>query len=902
MVLSVPSKNKFKKLKRDKSSKSETHHDKNILTVSETPMITISDSMSQPLNKPLSEEQSENIELDPKEPSEGFKDSPKSTFDKDKVKDWTESDETQPPSDIDTAVPSSLKHSKSPVVSHLEATNQEADINHEVESSVENSISLLNQYDNDVNVAANCKTSNDDENVESIVDEIENVPKSKKKRKSFMLQEEENYNAHPLSVTSPVQTSTAEPVPKKKKLSRSAKKSNAKTSKTDLTQVGSMDVVTISESVQSEINMLDSQSLTKQDTAESQASCVPQTNSEVNVCENSQITSKKIMIEDSMEACYEDKLDDEQNETLSKDAQKISQSENICMVPETEMINCSDTPVTSSLNVVVDIEESHCLKTKEQENPLLEHDTNHNENMSTTFETDKSQVDQIPMKKSRTRKMKTFSKKNSQNENEEHKTKEHKQRHLSGMLVSPKENIIYSGGKGSPEDIFNMDSELPFVDNSPLEGVNQSETILEKEETVTNNMLSVGSVEDPPSSDQTELSKTENETVGRRYKSKKSANNDIDEAKHSKPDSDSESDLSQQVRKRKRLSGVKGARGLANRKKQSSSSNSASPFSPKSINPPETKSRKHTHISPTMNSENSQQKEVTESSAIDITDSHENQNNDNNKLYVDNAEAEPVNDLPDLSQRLSQMQNHNNDADINTVNSAISHVEESETILVDSAIEIDHEKREDPENMDDKKSIKMANQMKAIENDVDSTSSEFELSSSSEHSQNCAEKNESDAIDKCIQEAKDKISDIEQTLSEIVDKDSDNESCLSSQESKNSESGKHKMNSTAAENDDHYQNVNTSSPLPELNTEEPMEVLESDIEPDDAHLNKNTGTKDRNNDSDDGHKKEISGMRERDSDSDEGPVTKKKSKKAVIADSSDDEGIDYCINTRITLY
>ena len=900
MVFSVPSKNKFKKLKSDKSSKSETHHDKNILTVSETPMITISDSMSQPLNKPLSEEQSENIELDPKEPSEGFKDSPKSTFDKDKVKDWTESDETQPPSDIDTALPSSLKHSKSPVVSHSVATNQEADINHEVESSVENSISLLNQYDNDVNVAANCKTNNDDENVESIVDEIENVPKSKKKRKSFMLQEEENYNASPLSVTSPVPTSTAEPVPKKKKLSRSAKKSNTKTSKTDLSQVGSMDVVTISESVQSEINTVDTHSLTEQDAAESQASCVPQTNSEAIVCENPQITSKKIMIEDSMEACYEDKLDDERNETLSKNTQRISQRENICMVPETEMINCSDTPVTSSLNVVADIEESQCQKTKEQENTHLEHDTNHNENVSTTFETDKSQEDQNRMKKSQTtRKMKTSRKKNSQKKNGLPKTKEHKQRHLSGMLVSPEENIIYSGGKGSPEDIFNMDSELPFVDNSPLDGVNQSESVLEKEETVTNNMLSehAESVEDPASSgNRTKMSKTEKETVGRRYKSKKSANNDIDEAKHSKPDSDSESDLSQQVRKQKRLSGVKGARGLASRKKQSSSSKSASPFSPVSINPSETKSRKHTHASPTMNgSEISPQKEITESSVIDITDSHENQNNDNSTLHVDNVDIEPVNDLPDLSQRFSQKKSHNNDADDNTVNSAISHVEESETVLVDSAIEIDHEKQEDPENneLDDTKSIEKANEMKAIENDVDSTSSEFELSSSSE--QNCVKKNESDAIDKCIREAKDKISDIEQTLSEIVDKGSDNESCLSSQESKSSEVGKHKMNSKAAE---YYQNINTSSPLPDLNTDEPMEVLESDIEPDDAHLNKNGGTKDRNNDSDDGHMKDR--PIERESDSDEGPVAKKKSRKAVIADSSDDEGNNYCINTHIT--
>ncbi|XP_060560280.1 breast cancer type 1 susceptibility protein-like [Ruditapes philippinarum] len=42
-----------------------------------------------------------------------------------------------------------------------------------------------------------------------------------------------------------------------------------------------------------------------------------------------------------------------------------------------------------------------------------------------------------------------------------------KVRHLSGLLASPQDSLILSGVKGSPEDIFKMDSEMPSVDLSP---------------------------------------------------------------------------------------------------------------------------------------------------------------------------------------------------------------------------------------------------------------------------------------------------------------------------------------------------------------------------------------------------------------------------------------------------
>ena len=982
MVFSVPTPDTFRKLKRNKGSKLETYTDQKILTVCETPLIPENDSLSQDINNPMSEEQSENIPCDLEASTKEFKNSPKCTSNMNNVESQEESDETQPPSDI--VVPSTVKHSKSPI-SQSYSNDTETEMVTEVESSVENSVSLLNQHDADITVIdiVNNKEDKNEENEveedEPYVDVKEPVPKSKKKRKSFMLDEDDD-TASSLSVSSPVQNTTKQ-VPKRKKLSRSAQKSNTDIenptknqslnnvvrsknvqsnsngnqgqlpvqksglilskntlssleseqdaenslspgfnvdkslrSRTKMLQMASMDVVTISESAQSDLNTVDPQTLT--------ASCVPQTNSDEHVRANSPIKSRQLIVEDSDASYKDDLINDVNDEPTSKDVQKVSQSENIYMVPESEIINCSDTPgmiadcsVATDVNLDKDTEDSQCPKTMEIENNHKEHEKSNSQSVSTNFEIDKSQEVQNPMKKpNSSRKSKTAKKRNSQSQDLDLKTRGHKQTHLSGMLNSPDENILCSVGNGSPEDIFNMDSELPFVDNSPLEG--EIQPVCLSEETITNDMSlaqekkseHVGSnAQSNNSHDNTDhdLSRIhvkveKKETTLRQRKGRQSTNNEFNEAKHGKAESDSESDLSQQAKKRKRQSGVKGARGLANRKKQSGSSNSNSDLgSPLLPGTPGFKKNTFRKIPNKTGLETATHKEVIEPSVIDLSDSSGNQNNDNNKLHAEIDDNETTNDLPDLSQRMSQKQKHNIDADSNIVSSAISHVEESGTELANSVIHIDYEKQKDLANirLGDKELRQSENEMKAIGNDADSTSSEFELSSSSEHSQNHLEKTEPEDIDKCIKEAKDKITDIENTLSEIIDKDSDDESHSLSQEDKDNvidgKTLKHKelRNSIGVKTDGHYQNVDTSSPLPDINTEEPMEVLESDIEvyDNDGPMSKNSGI--RNIDSDQGPMVEENGTRERNSDSDEGPVTKKKSKKAVIADSSsEDEG------------
>ena len=985
MVFSVPTPNTFRKLKRDKDTKTETYTDQNILTVCETPLVPVNDSLSQDGNKPVSEEQSEKVACDFEALAKVFKNSPKGTLSKDNVESQEESDETQPPSDI--VAPSIVKHSQSLVISQSYSNNDtERNMITEEDSSVENSVSLLNPHDNDINVPVieiinnyeDVIIENKVEENEPYVDVKKPVPKSKKKRKSFMLDEDDDDDTSSLSVSSPVQNATKQ-VPKRKKLSRSAQKSNtdienvtknqslnnvvhiknvqsnsngnqgqllvqksglilskntlssleseqdAKNilspgfnvdkslrSRTKLLQMTSMDVVTISESAQSDT--VDPQTLT--------AYSVPQTNSE-HVHANSPIKSKQLTVEDSVNASYKDNLNVDVNDaSTSKDAKKVSQSENIYMVPETEIIDCSDTPgmiadcsVTSSINVDKDAENSQCPKTMELENNHKEHEKRNSQSVSTNFEIDKSQEVQNPMKKPKSsRKSKTAKKRNSQSQDLDLKTRGHKQRHLSGMLNSPDENILCSVGKGSPEDIFNMDSELPFVDNSPFEG--EIQPVCLSEETITNDIMlaqekkleHVGSnahsnnFDDNTDHDfsRIHVKVEKKETSLRQRKGRRSTINEVNEAKHGRAESDSESDLSQQAKNRKRQSGVKGARGLANRKKQSGSSNSNSDLgSPLLPGTPGFKENTFRKIPNKTGLETATHKEVIEPCAIDLSDSSGNQNNDNIKLHAEIDDNETTNDLPDLSQRMSQKQKYNIDADSNIVSSAISHVEESGTELASSVIQNDYEKQKDLANirLGDKELRQSENEMKAIGNDADSTSSEFELSSSSEHSQNHIETTEPEDIDKCIKEAKDKITDIENTLSEIIDKDSDAESHSLSQEDKDNVidgktlKRKELRNSIGVKTHDHYQNVDTSSPLPDINTEEPMEVLESDIEIDDNDrpMSKNSGI--GNNDSDQGPMREENGTRERNSDSDEGPVTKKKSKKAVIADSSsEDEG------------
>ena len=992
MVFSVPTQNTFKKPKKDSNSKNKANSDQDILSVNKTPLITVNDSLSQSLKKPLSEQSKENAcdseaNYNLKQPSSN-----------DSLKDQEGSDETQPPSD--TVAPSTVENTKFCVPSQPKSNIIEMEMVSEPDSSVENSVSLLDQNDHNLNLPVRSTVkNNEDESVENcvennvqLIDVEELVPKSKKKRKSFMLDEDDDNTS---SVSSPVQNASKQ-LSKRKRLSRShspkAQKSNTEggnvtenlsqnsvidsrptesnlnegseekstlsipgvtlindslavetqngvcvpaslpsletiqeaelshthnnntsksmRSKTKLPQVASMDIVTISDSMQSDISTLDPQNLVGEQDPASQASCIPQTNSEV-LCASSPIKKKQIKGEDLGDGSLKDNTDTNvKKELYLKSCQKMSQTDSICMVPETEIIDCND---TSHLNSGKVTEECQNLKETEVPNVHFENENGNSQNVSTSTEMDKSQIDLNSLNKPKAkRKTKNMKKSLQGEEADASKTKSNKHRHLSGMLVSPDEHLLCSGSKGSSEDIFNMDSEMPFVDNSPFEDTIKP-VYLSEEDAITDSMALAQETElegaeiiaDLKSASKGDHDETSLSRIQVKVETKKEAiirtKSEADEAKHSKQESDSESNLSQQAIKRKRTSGVKGARGFANKKKQSGSSNSnsdiSSPILAKSSTPDKSSFRNHIlrKLSPYKTGlETKIQKEIIETNFNNLSDTYGNQNKDNKELHAeinDNVSVGTPNDLPDLSQRVSQNENHKNDADadINIVSSGISEIEETGTELVNSVKQLDTEKRKDmaKTRLKDGKLSQSKKEEKVVENDADTSSSEFELSSSSEHSQNHVQKSEPEDIDKCIKEAKTKITDIENTLSEIRDKNSDNESCMSSQEhednvvcSTNSKHHKRTKSSEADMGDGLYRKVDTSSPLPEINTEEPMEVLESDIELDDSSEGPVSKEKSKTGD-----------MNSSDSDSDEGPVTKKKSKKAVIADSSsEDEG------------
>ena len=512
-----------------------------------------------------------------------------------------------------------------------------------------------------------------------------------------------------------------------------------------------------------------------------------------------------------------------------------------------------------------------------------------------------------------------------------------KHRHLSGMLVSPEDLEMTKNSKGSLEDIFTIDSEMPIVDCSPMEQTIEQTYGSEDEKDVLN-MPKVCDIKQSPSHckewsrkspDNSQLQKgsADGEEMKKdQLKNKKvTCSTNRNEHGHGKNpsgnkvvegmDDSSESDLSQQE-KRKRRSGIKTARGFASKKKQNHDSNSDTSSSLR------TKSKSASSSVEVENSaltNCSSDNKVQSSFNLDIAakrspagkrgdyDSGSFQTNVNDitlhsrtlakdipengitqKGKVGSSSSDSEEDLPELSQKhsrnSSRLQNGMNnfkmtekdftyskaEKDADTVTNGNDAIKSSADMQLSAIKETPNaiandENESTMESDDDNK--KSPQDDRNLDNS-DTSSSEFQLNSSDEETHKSMVKFQDKEVNKCIKEAKNKILDLEATLSEIKKSESDEEVELSTQGSENSEPQEIESVTadhvkTKKENVDFIgleRKFDTSSPLPERNSPEPMEILESDID-------------------------------HSDTDSDDGPVMRKKSRKAVIADSSsDDEG------------
>ena len=716
--------------------------------------------------------------------------------------------------------------------------------------------------------------------------------------------------------------------------------------------------VRVTESIESDISTVDPQNIDFETLGASQTACVSQGNKfekgsdgQMVLRENSLGTSKTRIEIDS-----------------------------IHMVPETEMIDFGSMPQS------VNVHESHicegmdveCSAAFTKEEKKMDDGNCEDAVVDETQVTNKmlqiSQPQRCALSKDRSKKYK-----NTGLEINETRI-DMKQRHSSGILISPEENELASSCKGSPEDIFNIDSEMPFVDSSPFD-----ETIkpayLSEEETITNSCIKAQesiiqrkiiqrnecekTVSMNTVSDETDIEninfdeneKVKNSKLEEINNSRKHRNSIKDKSrsvKQKKPDTDSESDLSQQERK-KRRSGLKGARGFAGRNKHSNSSGCSSdltsPITKKLVSSITQSGNKHDPIEPEIN-------ELSASRFVPNVNSPESHSltNDTNlsNNHISDNEQHPfeikqahntaqevqislqrtctdVNNTKDGSE--AEMPDHNGIEDLPDLSQINSSTKTQNAEIMVKKEMLNCEAKQDSlrNKVDRLKNISQAsslehkmvqcrkdkNHMKntAIDNEFgeslsqisekrdepeqcnhanDTSSSEFELNSSSEQVDSHKKINEEEEINNCIKEARNRIIDLENTFSEILS-DADHESPQNSQESEKNTNIDNMCNfkiqkprktdktiigvklencnsdtavkcvvtdsESRIESPKQETKVVSSSPQPDAITEEPMEVLESDIEPSE-------------------------------SDSDDGPVIRKKSKKAVIADSSsEDEGI-----------
>ena len=511
-----------------------------------------------------------------------------------------------------------------------------------------------------------------------------------------------------------------------------------------------------------------------------------------------------------------------------------------------------------------------------------------------------------------------------------------KHRHLSGMLVSPEDLEMTKNSKGSLEDIFTIDSEMPIVDCSPMEQTIEQTYGSEDEKNVLN-MPKVCDIKQSPSQckewsrkspDNSPLQKgsangekmKEDQLKNKNKRGRTNRNGHGKNPRGNKAvqgmDDSSESDLSQQE-KRKRRSGIKAARGFASKKKQNHDSNSDTSSSLRTKSKSASSSVEVEKCTLTKcSSDDKEQSSFNLDIAAKTSPAEEKGDYDSGSLQlnanditlhsrtlakdipengipqkdneVESSSSDSEEDLPELSQKhsrnSSRLQNGMNnfkmtekdftdfkaekDADTvtngnDTIKSSadmqLSAIKETPNAIANdenaSTIESDDDNKKSPQ--DDRN----------LDNS-DTSSSEFQLNSSDEETHKSRVKLQDKEVNKCIKEAKNKILDLEATLSEIKKTESDDEFELSTQGSENSEP-QDIENVTADHENTKKGNVDliglerkfdTSSPLPERNSPEPMEILESDIDHSDTA-------------------------------SDDGPVMRKKSRKAVIADSSsDDEG------------
>ena len=729
----------------------------------------------------------------------------------------------------------------------------------------------------------------------------------------------------------------------------------------DFTVCRDSDVVRVAESIESDISTVDPQNIDFETQGASQTACVSQGNKfekgsdgQMVLRENSLGTSKTRIEIDS-----------------------------IHMVPETEMIDFGSMPQT------VNVHESHicegldveCSAAFTKEEKKMDDGNCEDAVVDETQVTNKmlqiSQPQRCALSKERSKKYK-----NTGLEINENRV-DLKQRHSSGILISPEENMLASSCKGSPEDIFNIDSEMPFVDSSPFD-----ETIkpvyLSEDETISNSCIEAQesmiqrkimqrnecekTVSMHAVSDETDIEnikfdknkKVKDSKLEENNNSRKHRNSVIDKsrtAKQKKPDTDSESDLSQQERK-KRRSGLKGARGFAGRNKHSNSSGCSSdltsPISKKLVSSITQSENKCNPIEPEINESSASRfvPNVNSPESHSLTNDTNLSNNhiSNNEQYPleikqahntaqeiqisfqrnctdvnntkDGSEAEMpdhngIEDLPDLSQKCQiNSSNKTQNAEIMVKKEMlnceakqgslrnktdrlknISQASSQEHKMVQCRKDKNHMKNtaidnefgetvsQTPEKRDEPEQFNHAN---------DTSSSEFELNSSSEQVDSHKTINEEEEINNCIKEARNRIIDLENTFSEILS-DGDHESPQNSQESEKNTNIDNMCNSkihkprktdkttkgvklencnsdtavkcvvtdseSRIESPKQETKVASSSQQPDAITEEPMEILESNLE-------------------------------QSESDSDDGPVIRKKSKKAVIADSSsEDEGI-----------
>ena len=511
-----------------------------------------------------------------------------------------------------------------------------------------------------------------------------------------------------------------------------------------------------------------------------------------------------------------------------------------------------------------------------------------------------------------------------------------KHRHLSGMLVSPEDLEMTKNSKGSLEDIFTIDSEMPIVDCSPMEQTIEQTYGSEDEKSVLS-MPKVCDIKQSPSQckewsrksqDNSQLQKgsaNSEEMQDGQLKTKKETLRTNKNGYGKNPrgnrvvegmDDSSESDLSQQE-KRKRRSGIKAARGFASKKKQNHDSNSDTSSSLRTK--PKSASSSVEVENCTLTNCSSDDK-VQSSFNLDIAaktspagksgdyDSGSFQTNANDITLhsrtlakdipengitqkgnkVESSSSDSEDDLPGLSQKhsrvSSRLQNGMNNFEMTEKDFTYSKAEKdadtvtngNDTIKSSADMQLSAIKEtpnaiannENASTMESDDDNERGPQHDRNLDNSDTSSSEFQLNSSDEETHKSKVKVQDEEINKCIKEAKNKILDLEVTFSEIKKTESEDAFELSTQGSKNSEpqeiesvTADHEM--TEKETVDLIgveRKFDTSSPLPERNSPEPMEILESDID-------------------------------HSETDSDDGPVMRKKSRKAVIADSSsDDEG------------